>query len=91
MLTEWTSHLHNSKDKEDFQRQVQGSKPVLSRLMDIISLKEKALDRSEISIETYSLPSWEFRQAHKNGNRESLQFMKTLVDLDKQLPIQENK
>lgn len=84
MWIEWTKHLKSPKEKEDFERYVLGSKSLLNRLKDIVEEKEKALDRSELSIETYSIPSWDYRQAHKNGNRESLQWLKQLVDLDRQ-------
>jgi hypothetical protein len=84
MWVEWTNHLNDPQDKENFQSQVFGAKTVLNRIKEIIENKEKALDRSELSMDTYSLPNWEHRQAHKNGNRESLKFLKTLVDLDSQ-------
>lgn len=84
MWVEWTKHLHSAKEKQDFETYVLGSKALLNRLKDIMEEKERALDRSETSIETYSIPNWEYRQAHKNGNRESLQWLKQLVDLDKQ-------
>ncbi len=84
MWVEWAKHLRSAKEKEDFEHYVLGSKALLNRLKDIVEEKEKALDRSELSIETYSIPSWDYRQAHKNGNRESLQWLKQLVDLDRQ-------
>lgn len=82
MYLEWTQHLTDEKDKEKFRNSVLSAKHILDRLKTIIEKKEKALDRSEMSIEAYSAPNWSERQAHKNGNRQALAEIKTLVDLD---------
>ena len=91
MYVEWTKHLQDKKEKEQFQRTISGSKPVLNRLKAILEEKEKALDRSEMSIEVYNTPNWSERQAHKNGNREMLYFLKKLVDIDEQNPPTQEK
>lgn len=84
MYTEWTKHLQDPAGKKSFSNKILGAKEVLNRLHEIITEKENTLDRSEVSIETYNIPNWESRQAHKNGNRESLAWLKKLVDLDHQ-------
>lgn len=85
MYVEWTKHLQdNSEAKNIFTRKILSSREVLDRIKDIIEEKEKAIDRSETSIEAYNTPNWDVRQAHKNGNRESLNWLKKLVDLDQQ-------
>lgn len=84
MYIEWTSNLRNEDDKRKFEDRVFSAKDVLDRLLEIIEIKEKALDRSETNIDVYNTPSWDYRQAHKNGNRESLSQIKKLIDLDQQ-------
>ena len=84
MYVEWTKHLQEPQDKENFKNEVFGAKRVLERLVQILQEKELDLDRSETSILTYNTPNWAERQAHKNGNRESLSWLKKLVDLDQQ-------
>jgi hypothetical protein len=90
MYVEWTKHLATDEEKANFRKTILSAKPVLNRIKDILAEKEKALDRSEMSIETYNTPNWSERQAHKNGNRESIDFLKKLVDLDQQkIPTKE--
>ena len=84
MWVEWAKHLKTAKEKEDFEKYVLGSRALMTRLKEILDEKEKSLDRSEASLEAYSLPNWDYRQAHKNGIRDALQWLKQLVDLDRQ-------
>jgi hypothetical protein len=91
MYIEWTRHLTDPKQKEQFEKTVWGSTQLLNRLKAILEEKEKAIDRSEMSIEVYNTPNWAERQAHKNGNREMIHFLKKLVDLSEQFPPTEDK
>ena len=84
MYIEWTKHLNDPENKSKFQKSILASKDVLDRLKQILEEKEQALDRSETDIATYNTPNWAERQAHKNGNRESIHFLKKLIDLDQQ-------
>ena len=84
MYIEWTSHLKDPKEKQQFIQQIYNSRDVLERLAQIASNKEKVLDRSETNIAVYDTPNWSERQAHKNGNREVLSFFQTLLNLDQQ-------
>jgi hypothetical protein len=84
MKTEWTKHLHEEEEKIKFQKRVQSAKEVLDRLKDLVNEYERGLDRSEMSAKSYDTPNWEFKQAHKNGYREALNNIKTLIDLDQQ-------
>ena len=84
MYIEWTKNLKTDEQKETFRKKVLSASDVLERLHDILDEKEKALDRAETNIEFYGLPNWDYRQAHKNGNRESLSWLKKLIDLDQQ-------
>ena len=84
MYTRWTSHLKTDEEKEAFKKEIYSAKRVLERLRDIIVDDHDGLDRSEIHPETYSQPNWDYHQAHKNGVRQYMYQIKTLVDLDQQ-------
>ena len=84
MYTRWTSHLKTDEEKEAFKKEIYSAKRVLERLRDIIVDDHDGLDRSEIHPETYSQPNWAYHQAHKNGIRQYMYQIKTLVDLDQQ-------
>lgn len=92
MLSIWSRHLKDEKLKEYFEKSVYGSKAILDRQKAILQEYEDALDRSETSPTIYDRPNWDVRQAHKNGYRECLQKLKTLIDLDTQeLPTMEKE
>lgn len=80
----WTQHLKTQEEKDDFYREVMGSKRVLRRLKDIISSKEFSLDYQEMSEKSYDSPNWAYRQAHRNGFRQCVEGYKKLIDLDQQ-------
>ena len=82
MILEWTNHLPNDEEKARFRGEVISARRVLERQTEILNKKEKALDRSEMSVTAYSEPNWGERQAHKNGYRQCLAEIKRLNDLD---------
>lgn len=84
MYIEWYDGATDPAVKEQIDREIVSAKPVLDRIKRITEKKERTLDRQEMNIEVYNMPNWDVRQAHKNGQRSSLDWMKTLVDLDQQ-------
>ncbi len=80
----WTKNLRTPEEKEKFQNSVLGSKLVLERLVQILNEEEAELDRSEASTSQYDSPSWSSLQAHRNGDRSRLRWMKALLNLDQQ-------
>lgn len=84
MYTMWTRHLSDPKEKEVFERKVQGSKEVLERLMTLLNEQERDLNQTETNLKIYDLPNWDYRQAHNNGFRQCLNIQKKLINLDQQ-------
>ena len=84
MYARWTSHLKDENNIREFKRLIYSSKEVLDRLKDIIEEDEASLTRSEMNPKTYENGSWSHLQAHKNGIRQYLCQIKTLIDLDQQ-------
>lgn len=84
MYTRWTSHLNTDEEKESFRREIYSAKGVLERLAQIVNEDEEALDRSETDQRIYDSPNWDYRQAHKNGNRQYMRAVRLLTDLDQQ-------
>lgn len=84
MYIEWTKHLKDPENKERFTKEIYSARSVLERLFDILVEKEQSLDRSETNMSVYETPNWDYRQAHKNGNREAISFLKNLINLDQQ-------
>lgn len=83
MLTKWTSHLQNAKEKEDFEKEVRSSRKALDRLKTVIDEYERELNSTETTVDQYDTPSWDYRQADNNGYRRCLNKIRRLVDLDK--------
>lgn len=84
MYTKWTSHIKDPEAKKDFEAHIISAKPVLDRQKDILAEEERALDRSELDVKSFSNPNWPNLQAYKFGYRAALGFMTKLTDLDKQ-------
>ena len=84
MYTRWTQHLQTEEEKESFRKEIYSAKKVLERLNTIVEEDKESLDRSEMDQRVYDLPNWSERQAHKNGNRQYMQAIQLLVDLDQQ-------
>ena len=84
MLTVWTKNLKTEEERQNFNNQLLGARPVLQRLSDLLEEKEKELDRSERSQKAYENPNWAYLQAHRNGCAGMLQSIKELINLDQQ-------
>lgn len=84
MLTVWTKNLPTEQEKDNFNNQLLGARPVLERLQELLDEKEVELDRSERSLKAYDNPNWGYLQAHKNGCASMLQSVKELINLDQQ-------
>lgn len=84
MYSRWTQHLQAEEDKTAFKQNILSARPVLDRLLEIINEDESSLDRSEMDQGIYDRPNWDYRQSHKNGNRQYMQAVRLLVDLDQQ-------
>lgn len=80
MITEWTKNLE-SKDKASFEAQVQSAKPVLERMKEILDELRVQINASENKSYTYDTANWAYLQAHRNGYRECLDKIDTLLTL----------
>lgn len=83
MYTKWTEHL-NTEQSERFKNHILGSRDILERLTDILNERERDMDLQELSLDNYNQPNWAERQAHMNGFRSCLHYVKKLIDLDQQ-------
>jgi hypothetical protein len=84
MLSIWTKHLDTDAEKEQFERGVKNSSWLLERLSKILTDMERDLDRAETNPKTYDIPNWDYRQAHNNGFRQSLNIMQRLINVKEQ-------
>jgi hypothetical protein len=84
MYTVWTKNLKTDQEKDNFNNQLLGARPVLERLMELLNEKEYSLESSERSVKAYETPNWAFLQAHKNGCASMLTSIKELINLDQQ-------
>lgn len=82
MLPQWTNNLKDPDEKKRFRRYVYNSKGVLDRLGEIMDSEEAALTRKELDEGSYDSPSWAALQAHRNGKRQALRWIKQLITLD---------
>lgn len=84
MFSRWTQHLNTEEEKEAFKKEIYSAKRVLERVQLMIEEDIEQLDHSEENQRVYSLPNWDYLQAHKNGNRQAYNTLWRLVNLDQQ-------
>lgn len=82
MKIQWTSHLKDEEAKERFQKQILAAKPVLERLDFLLNERQKAIETIETGVEKYIQPGWSAIQAHYNGEKASIKYIKNLLNLD---------
>lgn len=82
MKTMWTSHLQDQEDKERFERAVRSARPAFERLDEILNERLKAIDAIDTGVEKYKQPGWDAIQAHYNGEKASVKYIKNLINFD---------
>jgi hypothetical protein len=82
MLTVWTKNLKTEEERQNFNNQLYGARPVLSRLYELLNEKEAELGKTERSKGTYANPNWAYLQAHYNGCASMIASIKELITLD---------
>jgi hypothetical protein len=82
MKTLWTSNLQDQEDKERFERAVRSARPVFDRLTEILDERLKAIDAIDTGVQKYTQPGWDAIQAHYNGEKASIKYIKNLITLD---------
>lgn len=84
MQSAWVKNLKTKEEQERFFNTLQGARPVLERLDELLTEKQDTLDRTERTIKAYDNPNWAYQQAHKNGCASMLMAVKELINLDQQ-------
>lgn len=82
MIPNWTNHLKDPAEKEQFRKYIYGSKAVLERQSQIIDDELNQLDQLETDKDQYNCPSWAALQADRNGFRRAMKLVKKLNTLD---------
>ena len=75
---QWTKHIRDEKEKEEFLLILQNSSTVINRLRDILVEELTGINNSECSISDFEDASWSHKQAYRNGERARI---KKLLDL----------
>ena len=81
MHIEWTNHLKDPIEKQQFEASYHGSETVLNRLVELIDDKLGAIDRSAEGLKQYQHPNWAVETAHKNGMVSAYKAVKELVTI----------
>jgi len=81
---EWTKHLSDPVEKQQFEASYHGSKTVLDRQIQLIDEKIAAIDRSFEGMKQYQSPNWALETAHKNGLLSAYNSMKLLLTIKDQ-------
>lgn len=84
MISAWTKHISDQSEKEQFQKQVLGSKVVLNRLQALLNELKEDADGLELNPKIYDIPNWEHRQADMNGYKRCLKQVSKLINLDQE-------
>lgn len=85
MYTRWTQHLKTEEEKQSFTKEIYSAKRVLEHILNLINEDKGNLAKSEENIKSYTVPNWDYLQAHRNGMRQYMSEVIRLVDLDQQI------
>lgn len=84
MYPQWTKHLEDPIEKEQFVNSFNGSETVLKRLDGLLDEMIAKIDRSNLTMSQYQNPNWGFETAHKNGMVAAYKAVKELVAIKDQ-------
>lgn len=78
LSTLWTQNLQG-QDKQDFEMIVRNSTRLLTRLKEILELRERELSQTSLTIKDFEDPNWSHKQAYKNGSLAVYNELKNLI------------
>lgn len=76
---DWIRHLSDPQRQIDFEKTLRNNTLIFARLEEILNEKERSVLSEETSKSQYSIPAWSELQAHRNGNREIIKWLKDLI------------
>lgn len=76
MITRWSSHLSDQKDKDNFGRQIQNAADVLDRLADICEEELHSIEQDDKDF----AEGWQYKAAANIGRRDQLNRILKLLD-----------
>lgn len=79
MHPQWTRHLKDPKDKQEFEQLLRGNTTIFNRILGIIKEEEDTIERWIDNPATFDSPNWEYKFAYKNGDRARLTKLKNLI------------
>lgn len=74
----WLKNINDAKQRQAFEQQILADKQILERLDEILSELAQELETKELGLNQFENPNWAYEQAFRNGQRSSIQLMKTL-------------
>lgn len=84
MIREWTAHLKDQKQIEDFERLIRASKPVLDRFLEMKAVRSKSIEQIELSQKAFDNPNWAYKQAFMNGYKANDEIDRKYLTLDQE-------
>ena len=82
MNNKWTSHLSKDQAKKtEFHNAVKAAKPVLTRLIEILTKDLETVRREQKKIDLYDCPNWQLMQADCNATSRTLEKLITLCTI----------
>lgn len=70
----------DEKDKLDREIAVKNAKAILDIILRLAQSRRNSLER--VAMTDYDSPAWAYREAHKNGRKEELDYFCKLLNLD---------
>ena len=80
--TEWFMDISPDR-KEGFEQTLRNSTLILRQLSHILDRWEEDLNSAESKLSDYDTPSWEAKQAHRNGDRSRIRKLRDLLSFHK--------
>jgi len=84
MKSVWTSNLKDQQEIDRAKQSIRSSKFALDRQSEIIDSRLKSIDSIEMGGDIYTKPGWDALQAHYNGEKAALHWIKKLINLDQE-------
>lgn len=82
MITAWTQDCTSLDEKDQLQKTIYSSQPVLDLLAKMVRKELASLEVAEISPQFYETPNWDYKQAHTNGFKSAIRMVLKIINLE---------
>jgi len=83
LAADWFRGISKEEDKASLIQAIYSAKGILDIVKELVIAHKNSLEK--VSMTDYDSPQWAYKEAHKNGRKEEIDYLLRLLNLDQEV------